>query len=137
MTKQFLEPAKAVIRIDGFVTRLGNKLRIIDQYPYYVPGIYTPAQSFLLAIMAQGRVINYLNDDLLNCPVPWESELDLPSLPSLALFAARVATAEPATIPPNPAVVANVPKPAAAPTMLAARSDKERVRFGVKTPMMT
>ncbi len=48
-----------------------------------------PAMAFYLALRGEIEVLNYLNNDKINCLVPWDEQIGLPSLATLSADAGK------------------------------------------------
>jgi hypothetical protein len=71
---------ESIERIKKISTQLGNQLRLSSIYesPKYVSIV-----MYYLALRAQVYILKHLNDDLISCPIVWNSTTGLPSHPSM------------------------------------------------------
>lgn len=79
----FLLPKEAIIRLD----------EIIGQFKAKIAGNSSvnllASHIFCLALEAQKKILDHLNDDNFYCQVPWDLRTGLPSHPSLAADAVK------------------------------------------------
>lgn len=74
----FLTPKESISKID----QITDKLKLVIQGT--AGQNYLPLRVYLLGLLAQRKIIEYLNDDNLWCQVVWDSATGLPSHPSFA-----------------------------------------------------
>lgn len=74
----FLDPPDFVARTDKIAVRLKKEIEQKKSPDFLAAAVY------YLALKAQIKVLNYLNEDNFFCQAPWDLKTDLPSHPSLA-----------------------------------------------------
>lgn len=80
----FLDPPEAISRINNLADQISSALeRRVIKNSFVALSIY------YLALKAQQRVVEYLNNDTFYCQVLWDSRTNLPSHPSLAADIAK------------------------------------------------
>jgi len=81
---KFLNYKESIERIQKIIDSLGHQ---IDND---LPQVIRPTLICLYAVLkAQLKVIEYLNDEYLNCGMPWDEETGFPSPPSMIADAER------------------------------------------------
>lgn len=88
------QPLVKFLKWDESVREIRKILGKLDDY--WRPGghekmenKYLPLVALRIALFAQLRAIEHLNDQYFNCAVPWDSRIGLPSYPTLAADAKK------------------------------------------------
>lgn len=75
---------ESIERLGGIIPKLGVKIDGIINDNHFLPFYsWLPLVSFYLALQAQAKVLEYLNDKYLNYGLAWDEDTGFPSLPSL------------------------------------------------------
>lgn len=74
-----LNPPEAITRIDRLIETVDKRCSKVGQ-----PNRFVTLSLFLMALIAQKKVIRHLNDENFFCQVPWDNKINMPSHPSLA-----------------------------------------------------
>ncbi|OGM99539.1 MAG: hypothetical protein A3B91_01985 [Candidatus Yanofskybacteria bacterium RIFCSPHIGHO2_02_FULL_41_29] len=74
----FLNPKESIDRIDSITLKLGEITKKQRSSKFLASVVYC------LALRAQSKILNYLNDENFFCRVLWDQRTNLPSHPSLA-----------------------------------------------------
>ncbi len=79
---QFLDWKEAIEKLEIIEQKMRRKIK--GKSPEILPAI-----ALCLALAAERKVLGYLNDDALNCRVPWDETTGFPSPPSMSADAAQ------------------------------------------------
>ncbi len=75
---------ESVERLGGIVRKFEIPMEAVKKEHYFSPSyLYLPFAAFYLALQAQVKAMEYLNDKNFNYGLAWDEDIGLPSLPSL------------------------------------------------------